>query len=180
MHIIEFNGKRPQVHPGAFVAPTAVLIGNVAVEEGASIWFGAVLRGDFGRISVGENTSVQDNVVVHTMPGDKCVIGANVTVAHGAVLHNCTVEDGAVIGMNAVVLDYAVVGAESMVAAGSVVGSKSIIPPRHLVTGAPAEPKKELSGNALMWVRHSPAAYKNLMRTYLEEGIGNILAKKSE
>ncbi len=174
MPFIEFKGKRPQVHKGAFVAPTAVLIGDVIVEEGASIWFGAVLRGDFGQIKVGKNTSIQDNVVVHTLPGDKTIIGDNVTVAHGAVLHNCTVENGAVIGMNAVVLDYAVIGSESMLAAGSVVSNKDKIPPRHLAAGAPAVPKKELSGNALMWVKQSAVAYSHLMKSYLEEGTGKV------
>lgn len=180
MQIIEFKGKRPRIHPDAFIAPTAALIGDVIVEEGASIWFGAVLRGDFGQIKVGKNTSIQDNAVLHTLPGDKTVVGDNVTVAHGAVLHNCTVEDGAIIGMNAVVLDYAVVGAEAMVAAGAVVSSKARIPARHLAAGAPAEPKKELAGNALWWVQQSPAAYKHLVQSYLEEGTGRVPAEEKD
>lgn len=180
MQVIEFKGKRPRVHPGAFVAPTAALIGDVIVKEGASIWFGAVLRGDFGQVRVEKNSSIQDNAVVHTLPGDKTVIGDNVTVAHGAVLHNCTVEDGAIIGMNAVVLDYAVVGVEAMVAAGAVVSSKSQVPPRHLAAGTPAEPKKELSGNALWWVQQSPVAYKHLVQAYLEEGTGKVPAEETE
>ncbi|TYO95553.1 gamma carbonic anhydrase family protein [Desulfallas thermosapovorans] len=174
MHVVEFKGKRPRIAPGAFVAPTAVLIGDVVVEEGASIWFGAVLRGDFGSIKVGQNTSVQDNVVVHVQPAGKVDIGANVTVAHGAVLHNCTIEEGAIIGMNAVVLDNAVVGAQAMIAAGSVVSDGMQVPPRHLVAGAPAKPKKELTGNALWWVQQSARAYMHLMKAYLDEGTGVV------
>ena len=172
MPIIQFKGKRPQVHQDAFIAPTAALIGDVIVEEGASIWFGAVLRGDLGQIRVGKNTSIQDNVVAHTLPGENVVIGANVTVGHGAVLHNCTVEDGAMIGINTVVLDHAVVGNEAMVAAGSVVFSKAHIPPRHLAAGIPAEPKKELSDNDLLRLQQGPEVYKNLLQIYLGEGSG--------
>ncbi|WP_449240769.1 gamma carbonic anhydrase family protein [Desulfoscipio gibsoniae] len=174
MQIVEFKGKRPQIAKGAFVAPTATLIGDVVVEEGASIWFGAVLRGDFGHIKVGQNSSVQDNVVVHVQPGGQAAIGANVTVAHGAVLHNCIVEDGAVVGMNAVILDNAVIGAQSMIAAGAVVTDGVRIPPGHLVAGAPAQIKKELTGNALWWVRQSAQAYKHLMKAYLDEGTGIV------
>ncbi|MFA7468337.1 MAG: gamma carbonic anhydrase family protein, partial [Desulfotomaculaceae bacterium] len=172
MPLIEFKGKRPQVHPNAFLAQTATLIGDVIVEEGASIWFGTVLRGDIGQILVGKNTSIQDNVVAHTLPDGNVVIGANVTVGHGAVLHNCTVEDGAMIGINAVVLDHAVVGGEAMVAAGSVVSDNTHIPPRYMAAGVPAESKKELSSNTLERVRLGPAVYKNLLQIYFGEGIG--------
>jgi carbonic anhydrase/acetyltransferase-like protein (isoleucine patch superfamily) len=180
MQIVEFKGKRPRVAPGAFVAPTAVLIGDVEVEAGASIWFGAVLRADFGKIRVGGNSSVQDNVVVHVLPGGETVIGSNVTVAHGAVLHNCKVEDGAIIGMNAVILDNAVIGSEAVIAAGSVVTDGMQIPPGHLAAGAPAKPKKEISGNALNWVKQSALAYQHLMNAYLEEGTGVVREEKDE
>jgi len=164
---VELEGKRPKVEEGAFVAPGATLIGDVTVKRGASIWFGAVLRGDFGPIEVGERTSVQDNVVVHVLPGGSTVIGDDVTVAHGAVLHNCTIKRGALVGMNAVVLDNVVVGEEAMVAAGSVVREGTVIPPRRLAVGAPAEIKKELSGQSLWWVQASASAYVELARRYL-------------
>ena len=112
--LIEYNGKKPRVSEKAFVAPGATLIGDVEVGEEASIWFGARLRGDIGKITVGARTSIQDNVVVHVFGGGRTDIGEDVTVAHGAVLHNCTVHRGALIGMNAVVLDNAVIGEQAV------------------------------------------------------------------
>ncbi len=166
---MEFNGKRPQIASNAFVAPTATIIGDVTVGEGASIWFGAVLRGDFGRIEVGKNTSVQDNVVVHVLPESETVIGENVTIAHGAVIHNCTIQNKAVIGMNVVVLDFADVGEQAMVAAGSVIPDKFKLPARHLAAGVPAQIKKEIDGNSLWWIDLSSQSYQELARKYLQE-----------
>jgi len=162
-----FEGRTPKVAPGAFVAPTACLIGDVEVEEGASVWFGAVLRGDFGRIRVGKGASVQDNVVIHVLPGGETVVGEKATVGHGAILHNCHVGRGAVVGMNCVVLDEAVLGEEAMLAAGSVLREKTRLPDRHLAAGAPAAVKKELSGLALGWVQTSADSYADLVRRYL-------------
>ncbi len=172
--IMEFSGKKPQVATGAFVAPTAALIGDVVVEEGSSIWFGAVLRGDFGRIVVGRGTSIQDNVVVHTMVDGEVVIGDNVTIAHGSVLHNCTVNSGAIIGLNAVLLDFCEIGEQAMVAAGSVVTDNIKIPPRHLAAGAPAKIKKEIAGASLMWVDYSANYYREMALNYLQQGIGRV------
>lgn len=172
--IMEVRGKRPQVAPGAFVAPNAALIGDVVIEEGASIWFGAVLRGDFGRIYVGKNTSIQDNVVVHTMAEGETIIGDNVTIAHGSVLHNCTVRNGAIIGLNAVLLDFCEIGEQAMVAAGSVVTDNMKIPARHLAAGSPAKIKKEIAGASLMWVETSANYYKEMAQSYLEQGIGRV------
>ena len=170
--LIEFEGKKPQVAEGAFIAPTATLIGDVIVEEGASIWFGAVLRGDFGRIFVKKGSSVQDNTVLHVIPDCETVVGENATVAHGAVLHGCTIEKGAIVGMNSVIQDFAVIGEESMVAAGSVVPANMQVPKRHLVAGVPAEVKKEITGSSLMWVSQSAPMYQELSRKYLDQGIG--------
>lgn len=164
--IIEFEGKKPRVAPNAFVAPTAVLIGDVEVGEEASIWFGAVLRGDYGRIVVGRGSSIQDNVVVHVMPDCETIIGEDVTVAHGAVLHGCRIERGATIGMNAVLQDFCVIGAEAMVAAGGVVTANATIPARHLAAGAPAVVKKEIEGASLAWVLQSAPMYRELARRY--------------
>lgn len=170
--LIEFEGKKPQVAEGAFVAPTATLIGDVIVEEGASIWFGAVLRGDFGRIIVKKGSSVQDNTVLHVIPDCETVVGENATIAHGAILHGSTIEKGAIVGMNSVIQDFAVIGEESMVAAGSVVPANMQVPKRHLVAGVPAEIKKEITGSSLMWVSQSAPMYQELARKYLDQGIG--------
>ncbi|WP_366924463.1 gamma carbonic anhydrase family protein [Metallumcola ferriviriculae] len=172
--LIEFNGKKPKVAKGAFVAPNATLIGDVTVEEGASIWFGAQLRGDFGGIIIGANSSIQDNAVVHVLPKGQTVVEENVTVAHGAVLHNCVVREGSIIGMNVVILDNAEVGEQAMIAAGSVVATGSKIPDRYLAAGAPAKPKKELSGESLWWVEASAKTYVDLANDYLKQGIGKI------
>ena len=172
--IIEYNGKKPRVSGKAFVAPNATLIGDVEVADGASIWFGAQVRGDLGRITVGAGSSVQDNAVVHADVGKQTVIEEDVTVGHGAVLHSCTIKRGAVIGIKAVVLDDAVVGEQAMVAAGSVVTAGMQIPPRHLVTGMPARVKKELDGKSLWWVEQSPGDYTRLTESYLQQGLGKI------
>ncbi len=172
--IMELSGKKPQIAPGAFIAPTAAIIGDVVIEEGASIWFGAVLRGDFGKIFVGKGTSIQDNVVVHTMAEGETVIGDKVTIAHGSVLHNCTVRNGAIIGLNAVLLDFCVVGEQAMIAAGSVVPDNMEIPPRHLAAGTPAKVKKKIEGTSLMWVELSAEYYREMANNYLEQGIGRV------
>jgi len=172
--ILPFAGIHPRIHPTAFVAPNATIIGNVAVEEEASIWFGAVIRGDEPEheIRVGARTSIQDNCVVHVSRQGPTRIGAGVTVGHGAVLESCTVGDGALIGMNAVVLQRAVVGAESLVAAGAVVGGGAEIPPRRMAAGSPAVVKKELAGESLRWVATSAEHYVELSRDYIAQGIG--------
>lgn len=178
--ILPFAGIWPRIHPSAFVAPTAVVIGNVTVEEEASIWFGAVLRGDEPEheIRVGARTSVQDNVVLHVSARGPTLVGADVTVGHGAILESCTVGRGALIGMNAVVLQNAVVGEAALIAAGAVVGSGSEVPARHLAAGTPARVKKELEGESLGWVQNSARHYVELSRTYLAAGVGQVEAKE--
>jgi carbonic anhydrase/acetyltransferase-like protein (isoleucine patch superfamily) len=170
-NLIPFRGFEPRVHPSAFVAPTATLIGNVMVDEEASIWFGAVLRGDdpLHSIHVGARTSVQDNCVLHISSRGPTVIGTDVTIGHGAVMESCEIRRGALIGMNAVVLPGAVVGEGALVAAGAVVGSDTMIPAGHLAAGTPAKVKNELSGESLRWVRTSANHYVRLAREYREE-----------
>jgi carbonic anhydrase/acetyltransferase-like protein (isoleucine patch superfamily) len=170
--ILSFAGISPRIHPSAFVAPTATVIGNVTIGEEASIWFGAVIRGDEPEheIRVGARTSIQDNCVVHVSRQGATLIGADVTVGHGAILESCTVGDGALIGMNAVVLQRAVVGDAALIAAGAVVGSGAEIPARHLAAGAPAAVKKELEGESLRWVTTSAAHYVELSRRYMAQG----------
>ncbi|HEX2204443.1 MAG TPA: gamma carbonic anhydrase family protein [Longimicrobium sp.] len=174
--ILPFNGVRPRIHPTAFVAPTATVIGNVTVEAEASVWFGAVIRGDEmeHEIRVGPRTSIQDNVVLHVSARGPTIIGAGVTVGHGAILESCTVGDGALIGMNAVVLQGATVGEQALVAAGATVGDGAEVPPRCMAAGTPAKVKKELEGESLRWVSTSAAHYVELSRTYLAQGIGRV------
>jgi carbonic anhydrase/acetyltransferase-like protein (isoleucine patch superfamily) len=173
-HIIPFGGKSPKVHPSAFLAPTAVLIGDVEVGEDSSIWFGAVLRGDHPDhgIRVGRRSSIQDNAVLHVSAVGPTVVGSDVTVGHGAAFESCEIRDGALIGMNAVLLHRAVIGEESLVAALSVVPAGMQVPPRSLVAGAPARVKKILQGSSADWISGGGHHYVELSREYLAQGIG--------
>jgi len=167
--MLTFEGKTPDVADDVFLAPTAALIGNVHVAARSSIWFGAVLRGDFDRIEVGEGTSVQDNAVIHCAPGMPTRVGRNIIVGHGALLEGCVVEDGAVLGMGCVILQRARVGAGAMVAAGAVVAQGQEIPAGHLAVGVPARVAKELEGSSKEWVATAAPAYDALRRRYLNE-----------
>jgi carbonic anhydrase/acetyltransferase-like protein (isoleucine patch superfamily) len=169
--IIEYRGKRPRVHPSAFIAPTAVLIGDVEVGEESSIWFGAVLRGDNGPIRVGARTSIQDNCVLHVSEHGQTIVGDDVTVGHCAVMEDCRIEQFALIGSNSVVLTGAVVGKRSLIAAGSVVGEGMQVPSGVLAAGAPAKVKKTLDGPAAKWIDGSAAEYVALSRSYMEQGV---------
>jgi carbonic anhydrase/acetyltransferase-like protein (isoleucine patch superfamily) len=166
-HLLAFEDKQPQVAPDAFVAPTAVLIGDVVIEEGASVWFGVVLRGDFNRIVVGAGTSVQDNSVIHTNEELPTTIGSNVTVGHLSLLEGCEIEDGALIGMGSIVLNRARVGRRAMLAAGSVVREDQEVPPEVLAAGVPAQVKKSLGGSSSEWVEMAAREYQSLRLKYM-------------
>jgi carbonic anhydrase/acetyltransferase-like protein (isoleucine patch superfamily) len=166
-HLIPFEGKHPRIALGAFVAPTAVLIGDVMVQEGASVWFGAVLRGDFNTIIVGPGTSVQDNCVLHTAVDVPTTTGANVVVGHLCMLEGCTIEDGALIGMGSIVLNRARVGRRAMLAAGSVVREGGEIPPEVLAAGVPAQVKRSLAGSSSAWVETAAREYQSLRLKYM-------------
>ena len=172
--LLEFDGKRPRIHPSVFLAPTAVIIGDVTIGEGSSVWFGAVLRGDDPThgVIVGPRTSVQENCVVHVGRWGPTVIGADVTVGHGAKFESCMIGDRTVIGMNAVILQNAVVGEECVLAANTVVLEKAEIPPRSVVAGVPGRVKKTLEGSAAEWIKGGGSHYTELARDYLRQGIG--------
>ncbi len=172
--IIAFNGKSPTVDPSAFLAPTAVLIGDVTVGAESSVWFGAVLRGDDPDhgIVVGPRTSVQENCVVHVGSWGPTVIGADVTVGHGAKFESCTIGDRTVIGMNAVILQQARIGSECVLAANTVVLEGADIPDRSVVAGVPGVIKKTLDGSAAEWIKGGGSHYVVLSRSYLSQGIG--------
>ena len=175
MILLPFQGKMPRISSKAFVAPTAALIGDVIVEEGVSIWFGAVLRGDIGPIIVKKGANIQDNTVLHTKTVEEpTIVGENATIGHGAILHSCTIGNQVMIGIRAVVLDGAVIGDESIVAAGSVVGDNTIVPPRSLAAGIPAKVKKEIAGTSLWYVQIGAGYYHKLRDEYLQNGIGVV------
>ena len=172
--LLPFNGIWPEVADDAFLAPGAVLIGNVRIGASSSIWFGAVLRGDHPThpILIGPRTSVQDGCVIHV--GDWCptTVGADCTIGHGAAFESCTVEDGCTVGMNAVILQEAVIGARSLVAAGAVVLERTRVPPGSLVAGVPARVRPSLTGSSAQWMERGGEHYVQLSRRYLEQGIG--------
>jgi carbonic anhydrase/acetyltransferase-like protein (isoleucine patch superfamily) len=165
--IIELDGVAPTVGEGVFLAPTAVLIGDVRVGDRANIWFGAVLRGDSSHIEIGAESSIQDTVVIHCAKNLPTVIGARVTVGHGALLEGCVIEDEALIGMGAIVLQRAHVGSGAMVAAGAVVAERAQVRPGTLSAGVPAAEKKQLSGSALEWTRKAAQEYQRYRERYL-------------
>lgn len=168
MPLYSFEGRSPRVDPTAFVAPTATLIGDVTVEAGASVWFNAVLRADYGPVIVREGANVQDGSVLHSPPGIPVDIGPGATVAHMCVIHGAHIGAEALIANHATVLDGAVIGARSLVAAGSLVTGGTKIPAEVLVVGAPAIIKGPIAGTgAEMWVKVNPQAYQDLAQRYL-------------
>jgi len=149
------------VHPDAYIAPTAVLIGDVEVGAGASVWFGAVLRGDEAAIKVGDGANIQDNVVVHCAHDLPTLIERNASVGHSALLEGCVVEQGAVVGMGATMLQRSRLGAGSMLAAGAVLGEGKSVPAGHLAAGVPATVRKPLDGSAQSWVGTTAKHYQD-------------------
>jgi len=143
--LLPYDGTEPDVSPEAFVADGATLVGAVTLGSRASVWFGAVIRADGAPIEVGEGSNVQDGCVLHTDPGFPVAVGARVSLGHRAVIHGCTVQDDALIGMGAVVLNGAVIGSGSLVAAGSVVLEGTVVPPGSLVAGVPGKVKREVT-----------------------------------
>jgi carbonic anhydrase/acetyltransferase-like protein (isoleucine patch superfamily) len=152
----------PRIATSAWVHASATLIGDVRLGEDVSVWPGAVLRGDRTSIKVGARTNVQDGAIIHSDPGFPCVIGERVTLGHRAVVHGCTIEDGALVGIGAVVLNGAVVGAGSLVAAGAVVGEGMKIPPDSLVVGVPAKVLRPLTDEQKERVRRGVETYVRL------------------
>jgi carbonic anhydrase/acetyltransferase-like protein (isoleucine patch superfamily) len=166
--IQQFNGKSPKIHPSVFIAPNATLIGDVTVEEGASIWYGAVLRADFNRITIGAKSSIQDNCVIHVDDEHPTMIENCVTVGHGCIIEGCRVQEGAVIGMNSTILTGSVIEPQSLLGAGSLVKVNQTIPERKLAAGAPAKVKKALSGDSVWWIENAWKEYYKLSRQYLK------------
>ena len=176
-HLIELDGVRPTVGEDVFLAPTAVLIGNVHVGARSSVWFGAVLRGDLSRIEIGERCSIQDTAVIHCAIDLPTIIGDAVTVGHGALLEGCTIEDGAVIGMGATVLQHARVGEGTMIAAGGVVSERMQVAPGVLAAGVPVTERKPLSGSAARWSEMAVEDYQELRRRYLALGTETAVSR---
>ncbi|NLF02074.1 MAG: gamma carbonic anhydrase family protein [Anaerolineales bacterium] len=147
------------VHPTAFVAPNATVVGDVHIGAEASVWFGSVLRGDNAAIEIGARTNVQDLAVIHADAGQPCVLGQGVTVGHRAVVHSATVADGALIGIGAIVLNGAQVGEEALVGAAALVPAGMVVPARHLALGVPARVVRPLTDDEVASLRETAAHY---------------------
>ena len=172
--ILPYNGHTPRIHPSVFVAPNAVIIGDVEIGPESSIWFGAVLRADHPEhgIRIGARVSIQDNCVLHVSARGATIVQDEVTVGHGAKFESCIIRPGALIGMNSVLLHECEIGEESLVAALSVVPTGMKVPSRTLVAGSPATVRKQLTGESAHWVRESAQHYVELSRSYIEQGLG--------
>jgi carbonic anhydrase/acetyltransferase-like protein (isoleucine patch superfamily) len=167
MPLFEFEGKRPTVHPEAFVAPTATLVGDVTVERGASIWYGAVLRADVSTIVVREGSNVQDGSVLHAGPGETLTVGPNATIGHSCVVHCREVGEQALIGNGSTLLDGATVGARTLVAAGSVVTPGTELPGGVVASGTPARATKAVEGSsAELWIETNAVYYRELAQRH--------------
>ena len=172
MAIIRPHGDiAPRIPESAFVAETALVIGDVELGESTSIWFGAVVRGDVNRIRIGARTNIQDQTVVHVTGGTHPTsVGDDVTVGHRVVLHGCTVKDRCLIGIGAIVMDGAVVGPDAMVGAGALVPPGMVVPPGTLVVGSPARVKRELTPEEVAYFRKSAQSYASYAARYRAEG----------
>jgi phenylacetic acid degradation protein len=162
MPCFSIDGWTPVIDPGAYVHPSAVLIGDVIVGAGCYVGPNASLRGDFGRIVLFEGANVQDTCVMHGFPASDTVVEADGHIGHGAVLHGCQVRRGALVGMNAVVMDEAEVGEGAMVAASAFVRAGFKVPPRHLAAGVPAKVVRELGAEELAWKAEATRTYQAL------------------
>lgn len=162
MAYVSVGGKAPVNAGAAFVAENATLAGDVRLEEGSSVWYGAVLRADTGRIVVGAGSNVQDNAVLHTGPGLDVVLGRRVSVGHGAIVHGCMVGDGCMIGMNATVLNGAVIGPGCLIAAGALIPERAQIPAGSLVMGVPGKVVRPVSPEQTAFIAGNEQEYRKL------------------
>jgi carbonic anhydrase/acetyltransferase-like protein (isoleucine patch superfamily) len=164
--LFAFEGHEPQVSPEAWIAPTATLVGDVRVEAEASVWYGAVLRADFGPIIVRRGANIQDGSVLHGGDDPITEIGEGVTIGHLCVVHGCVIGAEALIGNGATVLDQVIVGSRALVAGGATVPPGMVIPDGMLAAGVPAKIIREVSGGAKHWVETNPAIYRALARRH--------------
>jgi carbonic anhydrase/acetyltransferase-like protein (isoleucine patch superfamily) len=165
--IAPFGGRTPVVPSSAFVAPTAVVVGDVVLGEEASVWYGAVLRGDVRPIAIGARTNIQDGCILHTTTGrSPLTVGREVTAGHRAILHGATIGDRCLIGMGAIVLDDAEIGEESLIAAGCLVLEGTVVPPRSFVAGVPGVLRGPIPSAILRQLRESAGHYVKLAREH--------------
>jgi gamma-carbonic anhydrase len=168
--IKSYKGILPEIAETAFIEASANIIGDVRIGEHSSVWFNCVLRGDVFHIRVGNYTNIQDGTIIHVTSGEfATIIGNNVTVGHGVILHGCQVQDHSLIGIGSIILDEAVIGEGSLIASGSLVTPGTIIPPRSLVMGSPAKVRRELNAEEVERINENWKHYVELKDVYLNE-----------
>lgn len=167
--IMSYKSLNPSIDDSVYVAPGAAVIGDVHIEEGASIWFNTVVRGDIEKIRIGKYTNIQDNATVHVMGHNSTIIGNYVTVGHNALVHGCTVGNNCLIGMGAILLGYCQIGENSVIAAGAVVTERQIIPPNSMVMGVPAKVVRALTEEEVKAIHQSAINYSNFAREYMKK-----------
>lgn len=163
---LSFCGKVPQNEGAVFVAPNATVQGDVVLKPGSTVWYGAVLRGDDGTLTIGENSNVQDNAVLHCDAGGAVTLGKNVTVGHSALVHGCTVGDGSLIGMHATLLNHCVVGRNCIIGAGALVPEGMVIPDNSVAVGVPARVIKTIRDDQLAHNIENAKAYVEMGRQH--------------
>ena len=168
MAIYQLGDKIPQIHPEAYVAEEAVVIGHVIIGAKSTIWAGVVIRGDNEPITIGESCSIQEGTIMHVDKGCPLTVGNNVTVGHQAMLHGCTIEEGALIGIQAIVLNNAVIGKEALVGAGAVVTEGKVVGERKMVIGAPAKEVKDVSQEMIDRIAKGVIGYANRAKIFKE------------
>jgi carbonic anhydrase/acetyltransferase-like protein (isoleucine patch superfamily) len=172
--IFEFEGRIPKIAPNAYVDEDAKVLGDVALGPQCYVGPGARIRGDYGTITIGEKTSIQENCVLHARINEKCEVGNHVQIGHGALLHNCTIKDYAVIGVGAIVSDYAIVGVWSIVGEGAVVASNQTIPDGKVAVGVPAKVIRDVvDADKQLWTKYKEA-YADLALRY-PKGLKRIM-----
>jgi carbonic anhydrase/acetyltransferase-like protein (isoleucine patch superfamily) len=164
---VDLQSHREKIDPSAFIAPSAVVVGDVTIGAQASLWFGAVVRGDVQAIVIGPRTSVQDNCVLHVDAGFPCYLGAGITLGHGAIVHGATVEDNVLIGIRATVLNGARIGEGSIIAAGALVPPGMVVPPGSMVMGLPGTVVRAVSDAERAMILENAAHYCEYARRYL-------------
>ena len=170
MPLIPFRGVMPKVAEDVFIAEGAQVIGDVTIGSGTSVWYNAVIRGDIAPITIGRNCNIQDNSTLHGDRSRPIVMGNDVSVGHGAVVHGCTVEDNALIAIHATVLTGAVIGMGSIVGAAAVVGERKVIPPRSLVLGVPAKVVRELTDQDIIRAGRTVSNYLQMAQEHKNRG----------
>lgn len=157
--IYKLKNKTPDISKTCFIAESADIIGEVSLGEDSGIWFNTTLRGDIAPVKVGKRSNIQDGSILHVNYNMPCIVGDNVTVGHGVILHGATVEDGCLIGMGAIILNQAVIGKESIVGAGALVTEGKIFPPRSMILGSPAKKVRELTEEEVEKIKENVADY---------------------